>query len=219
MPVIGFLDPRSPGTIEGLLRGFREGLKDAGYVEGENVSIIYRWGEGQYGGIPELTAELVGRRVAVIVVTTGGAATSAKAATATIPIVFLVAEDPVKLGLVASLARPGGNLTGINFLAAELGAKRLELVRELMPAAGRVALLVNPANVTTTVATVRDAESAAHATGLLLQVLNASTSQEIIWPSPRLCANAPTRFCSAPTLSLPLGGCSLPPWRRAIRSP
>jgi len=179
MPVVGFLDPRSPGTIEGLLRGFREGLKDASYVEGENVSIIYRWGEGQYGGTPELTADLVGRRVAVIVVTTGGAATSAKAATATIPIVFLVAEDPVKLGLVASLARPGGNLTGINFLAAELGAKRLELVRELMPAAGRVALLVNPANVTTTVATVRDAESAAHATGLLLQILNASTSQEI----------------------------------------
>jgi putative tryptophan/tyrosine transport system substrate-binding protein len=179
MPVIGFVDPRSPGTIEGLLRGFREGLKDASYVEGENVSIIYRWGEGQYGGTPELTADLVGRRVAVIVVTTGGAATSAKAATATIPIVFLVAEDPVKLGLVASLARPGNNLTGINFLAAELGAKRLELVRELMPAAGRVALLVNPANVTTTVATVQDAESAAHATGLLLQVLNAGTSQEI----------------------------------------
>jgi putative ABC transport system substrate-binding protein len=123
MPVVGFLDPRSPGTIEGLLRGFREGLKEASYIEGENVSIIYRWGEGQYGGIPELTADLVGRRVAVIVVTTGGAATSAKAATATIPIVFVVAEDPVKLGLVASLARPGNNLTGINFLAAELGAK------------------------------------------------------------------------------------------------
>ncbi len=217
--MIGFLDPRSPGTIEDLLRGFREGLKDASYVEGENVSIIYRWGEGQFGGIPELTAELVGRRVAVIVVTTGGAATSAKAATATIPIVFLVAEDPVKLGLVASLARPGGNLTGINFLAAELGAKRLELVRELMPAAGRVALLVNPANVTTTVATVRDAESAAHATGLLLQVLNASTSQEINLAFATFVRERPDALLLAPTLSLPLGGCSLPPWRRAIRSP
>src|SRR5262245_35649493 len=178
-PVIGFIDPRSPSTIEGLLRGFREGLKDTNYVEGENVSIIYRWGEGQYGGIPELTADLVGRRVAVIVVTTGGAATSAKAATATIPVVFVVAEDPVKLDLVASLARPGNNLTGVNFLGAELEAKRLERVRELMPAAARVAVLGNPANVTTTVATVRDVESAAHAVGLHLQVLNASTSQEI----------------------------------------
>jgi putative ABC transport system substrate-binding protein len=179
MPTVGFLDPRSPGTIEGLLRGFRQGLKDTNYVEGENVSIIYRWGEGQYGGIPDLAADLVGRGVAVIVVTTGGAATAAKVATATMPIVFVVAEDPVKLGLVASLARPGSNLTGINFLAAELGAKRLELVRELMPAAVRVAVLVNPANVTTTVATVRDVESAAHAIGLQIQVFNASTSQEI----------------------------------------
>jgi putative ABC transport system substrate-binding protein len=179
MPMVGFLDPRSPGTIEGLLRGFRQGLKDTNYVEGENVSIIYRWGEGQYGGIPDLTADLVGRRVAVIVATTGAAATVAKAATATMPIVFVVAEDPVRLGLVASLARPGSNLTGINFLAAELGAKRLELVRELMPAAARVAVLVNPANVTTTAATVRDVETAAHAIGLEIQVLNASTSQEI----------------------------------------
>ena len=147
MPVIGFLDPTSPDAIADRLRAFRQGLKDTGYVEGENVAIEYRWAENQIDRLPALAAELVRRQVAVIAATGGtAAALAAKAATTTIPIVFIVAEDPVRLGLVASLARPGGNLTGINFFNAELVAKRLELLRELVPAAARVAVLVNPAN-------------------------------------------------------------------------
>ena len=180
MPVIGFLDPTSPDAIADRLRAFRQGLKDTGYVEGENVAIEYRWAENQIDRLPALAAELVRRQVAVIA-TTGGTAPAfaAKAATTTIPIVFIVAEDPVRLGLVASLARPGGNLTGINFFSAELAAKRLELLRELVPGAARVAVLVNPANATNTETTLRDVEAAARAMGLQIQVLNASTSREI----------------------------------------
>src|SRR5262249_43362542 len=146
MPMIGFLEPRSPDTIADFLRAFRQGLKETGYVEGENVAIEYRWAENQMDRLPALAAELVRRQVAVIVAA-GGATTAlaAKAATTTIPIVFIVSEDPVRVGLVASLGRPGGNLTGINFLSAELVAKRLELLRELVPAANRVAVFVNPA--------------------------------------------------------------------------
>ena len=137
--------PQSPDGFTWRLRGFRQGLKDTGYVEGENVAIEYRWAENQIDRLPELAAELVRRRVAVIAATGGpAAALAAKAATTTIPIVFIVADDPVRLGLVASLARPGGNLTGINILSAELAAKRLELLRELVPAATRVAVLVDP---------------------------------------------------------------------------
>jgi ABC-type uncharacterized transport system substrate-binding protein len=178
MPVIGFLDPRSPGAIEDLLRAFRQGLKETDHVEGENVAIEYRWAENQLDRLPELAAELVRRRVAVITVSGATAAFAAKAATATIPIVFGISESPVRLGLVASLARPGGNLTGINFLTAELGAKRLELLRELVPAATRVAVLVNPAGPGYEI-TLRDVEPAARAMGLQTQVLNASTSGEI----------------------------------------
>ena len=134
MPTIGFLDTRSPGTIEYQLRGFRQGLKDTGFVEGENVAIEYRWADNQLDRLPALAAELVRRRVAAIATTSTGAF-AAKAATATIPIVFIAAEDPVRTGLVASLARPGGNLTGINFFSAELSAKRLELLRMLVPGA------------------------------------------------------------------------------------
>ena len=143
MPVIGFLDPTSPNTFADRQRGFRQGLKDTGYVEGENVAVVYRFAENQIDRLPELAAELVRRQVTVIATLANGAL-AAKAATTTTPIVFVLAEDPVRLGLVASLARPGGNLTGINFLSGELLAKRLELVRELIPAATRVAVLVNP---------------------------------------------------------------------------
>jgi putative tryptophan/tyrosine transport system substrate-binding protein len=179
MPVVGFLDPRSPGTMEDLLRAFRQGLKDTGYVEGENVTIAYRFAEGQFDRLPELAAELVRRGVSVIATSGIAAAFAAKPATATIPIVFLVAEDPVRRGLIASLARPGGNLTGINFLTNELVAKRLELLRELVPGVTRVAVLINPANTTSTETMLRDLEPAARAMGLQVQVLNASTSREI----------------------------------------
>jgi len=179
MPVIGVLDARSPGTTESLLRAFRQGLKDTGYVEGENVALEYRWADNELDRLPGLAAELARRRVSVIAVSTPVVALAAKAATTTIPIVFLVNEDPVRLGLVASLARPGDNVTGISFLNTELVAKRLELLRELVPAATRVALLVNPAYVVNAETTVREVETAARAMGLKIQVLNASTSREI----------------------------------------
>jgi len=177
MPVIGFLNPTSPDAFAGRLGGFRQGLKDTGHVEGENVAIEYRWADNQTNRLPALAAELVRRRVAVIVGNTP-AAFAAKAATTTIPIVFIVAEDPVRLGLVASLARPGGNLTGVNFFAGELVAKRLELLRELVPRAARVAVLVNPAGPDAET-TLKDVEPAARAIGLQIPVLNASTSREI----------------------------------------
>ena len=179
-PVIGFLNNTSPETVADRLRAFRQGLKEAGFVEGENVAIEYRWAEGQYDRLPALAAELVRRQVAVIAATGGApSALAAKAATTTIPIVFAVADDPVRLGLVANLARPGGNATGINFFVGELVAKRLELLRELVPAATRVAVLVNPANAPNTEVTLRDVEAAARAMGLQIQVLNASTTREI----------------------------------------
>jgi putative tryptophan/tyrosine transport system substrate-binding protein len=180
MPVVGFLDPRSPEAHADRVGAFRQGLKDAGYVEGENVAIDYRWAENQMDRLPALAAELVRRRVAVIAAS-GGPDTAfvAKTSTTTIPIVFAVGDDPVRLGLVASLARPGGNLTGINFFVSELAAKRLGLLRELLPAATRVAVLVNPAEATLTESTLRDVEAAARVIGLQIQVLNASTSREI----------------------------------------
>jgi ABC-type uncharacterized transport system substrate-binding protein len=179
MPVIGFLDSRSPDTVGFRLRGFRQGLKDTGYVEGENVAIEYRWAENQYDRLPALAADLVRRQVAVIATGGAPAAFAAKAATTTIPILVLVGEDPVRLGLVTSLARPGGNLTGINLFNVELAAKRLELLRELVPRAARVAVLLNPADVTSTESTLRDVEAAARALGLQIQILNANTSSEI----------------------------------------
>jgi putative ABC transport system substrate-binding protein len=180
LPVIGFLHPQSHDANADRVRGFRQGLKEAGYVEGENVAIEYRWADNQIDRLPALAAELVHRQVAVIAAVTGRAPVVAKAATTTIPIVFAAGEDPVKLGLVGSLARPDGNLTGVNFFNAELVAKRLELLRELVPTAARVALLISPAtNATNAETTLRDMETAARAMGLQTQVLNASTGREI----------------------------------------
>ena len=180
LPVVGFLHPASADTSADRLRGFRQGLKETGFVEGENVAIEYRWADNRLDRLPALATELVRRQVAVIAAPAGTPpALAAKAASTTIPIVFLVAEDPVRLGLVASLAGPGGNLTGINFFNAELSAKRLELLHTLVPGATRVAALVNPANATTTETTLRDLEPAARAMGLQIKVLNASTSPEI----------------------------------------
>ena len=180
MPVIGYLNPSPPEVSASRLRVFRQGLKEAGYVEGENVAIEYRWAENQVDRLPELAADLVRRKVAVIAATGANSpAFAAKAATSTIPIIFAVSEDPVRLGLVASLARPGGNLTGINFLNAELVAKRLELLRELVPMAVRVAVLVNPTNVTTTEISLRDMETAARNMRLQIQIVRASTGGEI----------------------------------------
>src|SRR6516165_3649278 len=180
MPVVGFVNARSAQDAARYTAAFRKGLNETGYVEGQNVTVEYHWLEGQYDRLPSLIAQLVRHGVAVIATPafTAGAQ-AAKAATTTIPIVFVGGEDPVKLGLVASLARPGGNLTGINWLGGELAAKRLELLRQLLPAATRVAVLVNPAFATLTEITLRDVETAAGAMGLQIQVLNADTSREI----------------------------------------
>jgi putative ABC transport system substrate-binding protein len=176
MPVIGFLDVRSPDVMmEDRLRAFRQGLKDTGYVERENVAIEYRWADNQVDRLPELAAELVRRQVAAFVTIGPVAGLAAKAATTTIPIVFIVAEDPVRLGFVASLARPGGNLTGVNIFTLELAAKRLELLRELVPGVARMAVLVTASAETT----VRDTEAVARPLGLQIQVFNVSTILEI----------------------------------------
>lgn len=180
IPVIGFLDPRSLEGVANRLRGLRQGLKETGYGEGENVTIEYRWAENQMDRLPELAADLVRRRVAVIIASGGrDAILAAKAATTTTPVLFLTGEDPVRLGLIASLARPGGNLTGINFFNTELATKRLELLRELVPGAKRIAVLVNPIDTSNTDSTLRAIEPAARAIGLQIRVLNASTSREI----------------------------------------
>jgi putative tryptophan/tyrosine transport system substrate-binding protein len=180
VPVIGFLHSGSLDTYVDELRAFHRGLKETGYVEGENFAIEYRWADDQIDRLPALAAELVRRPVALIAALGGTpSAFAAKAATATIPILFNVGDDPVRLGLVASLARPGGNLTGNNIFTTEVSAKRLELLRELVPGAARVAVLVNPAIAATAASTVSDVEAAARATGLQIRVLNASNSREI----------------------------------------
>jgi putative ABC transport system substrate-binding protein len=180
LPMIGFLQAGSAEAFAPPAAAFRNGLREAGYVEGENVTVDYHWLEGRYDRLPEVIADLIRRGVAVIVTPgTTQAALAAKAATATIPIVFAVAEDPVKLGLVASLARPGGNATGINFFFNEIAAKRLGLLHDLVPKAARIAVLVNPASAAVTETMLRDLPEAARALGLQVQFLNASTSPEI----------------------------------------
>jgi ABC-type uncharacterized transport system substrate-binding protein len=179
MPVIGFIDPRSPEAVTDRMRGFRQGLKEAGFVEGESVTIAYRWAENQLDRLPELVADLVRHQVAVLATGGAPAAFAAKAATTTIPVVFLMGDDPVRLGLVASLARPGGNLTGINLFIAELATKRLELLRDLVPSASRIAALVNPADRPLTENQLAELKTAAPAIGLQIQVFSANTSREI----------------------------------------
>jgi ABC-type uncharacterized transport system substrate-binding protein len=179
LPVIGFLSSQTHDAITDFLRAFRQGLKEIGYVEGENAAIEYRWADDQIDRLPALAAELVRQRVAAIAAAGGPTSEAAAKATTTIPIVFMVAEDPVRLGLVTSLARPDGNLTGVNFFSAELAAKRLELLRELVPAATRVAVLLNPAEAAIAASNLRDVETAARAMRLQIQVLSASTKDEI----------------------------------------
>jgi putative ABC transport system substrate-binding protein len=175
---VGFVNAGS--TDAPLAAAFRKGLNEAGYVEGQNVTVEYHWLEGKFDRLPGLMADLVHRRVSVIATPAGNfAAQTAKAATTTIPIVFGVGEDPVKLGLVTNLARPGGNLTGINFFTAEYTGKRLALLHELVPKSVRIAVLLNPANVPATESQLRDIPETARAMGLQIQVLNASTSREI----------------------------------------
>jgi ABC-type uncharacterized transport system substrate-binding protein len=179
MPVIGFLDSRSPDAVAGRLRAFRQGLKETGYVEGENVAIVFRWADNQLDRLPELAADLVRRQVTVIAAFASAPAFAAKAATSSIPIVFITGDDPVGIGLVASIARPGGNLTGIGIFTTELAAKRLELLRELLPTVARIAVLINPASAATTEATLREVVRAARAMDLQIQVFNANTSRDI----------------------------------------
>jgi putative ABC transport system substrate-binding protein len=179
MPVVGYLSPAGLASVEHLLALFRQTLAEAGYVEGRNVTFEYRSAEGQYDRLPAMAAELVQRRVAVIVASGGSApAVAAKAATTTIPIVFSVTDDPVKLGLVASLARPGGNATGVSFLLSELAAKQLGLLRELVPTAARIGVLVNPHNANAEAVT-KDATRAASTLGVEINVVRASDSREI----------------------------------------
>ena len=178
IPVIGFLSATTANYLE-RLRGFFFGIKEGGYVEGENVAVAYRSAEGQYDRLPELAADLVRRRVTVIVAGAEASTLAAKAATSTIPVVFIVAENPVSLGIVSSIARPDGNLTGVNLVSSELAAKRLEFMRELVPGAVRVAVLVNPANAANTESTLRDVAAVADAKGLQIRVVRASSSREI----------------------------------------
>ena len=179
MPVIGFLHPTSPDAFPDRLRAFRQGLREAGYVEGENVRIIYRFAENRIDRLPALASELVASGVAVITAANSPPALAAKAATTTIPIIFISPEDPVRLGLVKSLAKPSGNLSGVNLLSGELASKRLELLRELAPRASSIAVLVNPANPSTMETTLRDVEPAARAMDLQVHFFKSSTSPEI----------------------------------------
>jgi putative ABC transport system substrate-binding protein len=193
MPVIGFLSSRSPGESAEVVAGFRKGLSEAGFVEGDNAAIAFRWAEGHYDRLPALASDLIGVRVAVIFAAGGPpTALAAKAATSTVPIVFPGAGDPVRLGLVASLNRPGGNVTGVLTLGPELAGKLLEILRELLPHAATMAFLVNPANPVSD-AVMKDVRAAAGMIGVRLELLNASTAielEEVFSTIPKLRADA-----------------------------
>jgi putative ABC transport system substrate-binding protein len=178
IPVIGFLDSRSPEAVENRLRGFRQGLKEAGYVEGENITILYRWADDRVDRLSLFAAELVSRSVATIVTAGPPTSLAAKAATTTIPIVFLVGSDPVDLGLSTSLSRPSGNLTGIDIFTSELVAKRLEVLRDLLPKSTRIGVIVNPADPVTD-GQLKELDAAGRAMGLQVKIHNADTRTEI----------------------------------------
>jgi ABC-type uncharacterized transport system substrate-binding protein len=214
LPIVGFVNAGS--SYASWSNAFRQGLNESGYVEGQNVMVEYHWLDGQYDRLPSLMADLVRRRVAVIATPAGNyAAQAARAATTTIPIVFSVGDDPVRLGLVTSLARPDGNATGMNFFVQEVTAKRLGLLHDLVPKAVRLAVMINPANAPTAEATLREIPEAARAIGLQIQVLNASTSREIEAAFATMCATAPTHSSSMPTRFSAPGPCNLRRSRRA----
>jgi len=198
-PVVGFINAGAADPNARNLAAFRKGLNETGYVEGQNVTVEYHWLEGQYDQIPALIADLVRRQVAVIATPASTpAALAAKTATATIPIVFGVPQDPVRLGLVVSLARPGGNATGVNYFAQEVAAKRLRLLHDLLPKAVRVAVLVNSANGLIAESTIRDMQEAGRTMGLQIQVLNASTIGEIDSAFATLALDRPDALFVAP---------------------
>jgi putative tryptophan/tyrosine transport system substrate-binding protein len=179
VPVVGFLNSSSPGGFASRVAAFRQGVNEAGYIEGRNVTIEYRWAEGHHGRLQELAADLVRRKVTVIAATTTPAALAAKAATATIPVVFETGGDPVKLGLVASLNRPGGNLTGVTNLNTEVTPKRLEVLHEIIPTATTFALLINSSSPGLAESTTRDVRASARTLGVALHVVSATTDNEI----------------------------------------
>jgi putative tryptophan/tyrosine transport system substrate-binding protein len=199
MPVIGFLDPGSSESSARKLAGFLKGLNSTGYIDGKNVAIDYHWLEGRYDRAREVLADLIRTQVAVLAIPGFQvAALAAKAATATVPVVFGAAEDPVKLGLVANLARPSGNMTGVNSFVQEIGAKRLRLLRELVPRANRIAVLVNPGNESSAETTLRDVQDAASVIGLHIQTLRASTIGEINAAFATLAQDRPDALFVAP---------------------
>ena len=212
MPVIGFLSGRSADASVRVTAAFHKGLNETGYVEGQNVTVEYHWLEGQYDRLAAVLADLIRRQVAVIAIPgSTPAALAAKAATAKIPIVFGVGEDPVRLGLVGNLARPGGNATGVNFFVAEVVAKRLRLLHDIVPKAVRVAVLVNPANVSNTGTTLNIVQEAARAIGVQTEIVSATTISEIDVVFASFARERPDALFVAPDGFSLAAPCNLPP--------
>ena len=220
MPVIGFVDAGSAVASAQYAAAFRQGLNEAGYTDGRNVTVEYHWLEGRYDRLPGVIADLVSRRVAVIATPASiPASLAAKAATSTIPIAFGVGEDPVKLGLVANFARPGGNATGINFFVSEAVPKRLGLLRDLVPGAKRVAVIINPSNVATAELHPKRCRKRLVILGCKCRSSMRPAATKLMRRSQRFLASAPKHCSSRRTGSFPVGACSSPSWPRATGSP